>query len=314
MTNMERVDQKLQSEQIIDPSDFLTAFEDESPDALSDLFDCVRCEAFTYNVTRFEAPWCLNNCPVADATAYYIAAGAVRLSAGPDNCVDLHQGDSAIVMPNLRHKLQSLGPNGETVIGRTAYGLDVARAQPLLRSLPPFLVLRGATDDIQEHVALAYMTAKLRDDSERGNKALMRRLTEALFIFSILAYRRKQAQAAPFDPSNLRIAPSLQAIHRHPEVDWTLSMLATEAGLSRSLFCTEFASTIGDTPKRYLTRVRLLQASELLRHSNLSLAAVAFRVGYSGEVTLGRAFKRFYGVTLGEFRTAARRRKSADVN
>jgi AraC-like DNA-binding protein len=96
-------------------------------------------------------------------------------------------------------------------------------------------------------------------------------------------------------------------MHRHPEKHWTLAMLAKESGLSRSLFCAEFAKTIGETPTRYLARVRLEQASELLRHSNLAIATIASHVGYSDPVTLGRAFKRHFGLSLGAFRAAANR-------
>jgi AraC-like DNA-binding protein len=296
------------------PSDFLTSFGSKAPDALADLFDCVLCEAFTYNVLAFTAPWRQSHGGLADAIGYYVLAGSARLQVASEQPVDLHQGDNVIVVPNLPHSLCNIAPDGESLIGRTTYGLDVARAQPLLRVLPPFFVLRGEYDNVQDHVALAHMSVQLRDDTENGNSALIRRLTEALFIFSILAYRRKQmalSLEAPADPATSRIGPTLHAMHRHPDRDWTLPMLARESGLSRSLFCNEFVKSMGDTPARYLTRLRMSQARDLLRHSDLSLATIAYRVGYRDVVTLGRAFRRHFGSTLGEFRMGGQ--KPADM-
>jgi transcriptional regulator GlxA family with amidase domain len=53
---------------------------------------------------------------------------------------------------------------------------------------------------------------------------------------------------------------------------------------------------------RYLRRLRLAPAAGLLRDTNLPLAAIACRTGYDSEVSLGKAFKREYGVPPGRYR------------
>jgi AraC-like DNA-binding protein len=274
-----------------DTREFLKPLENRSPDALADLLDSVHCEGFVYRVTAHQAPWCLENGRVGDAIGYFIVTGSARLSLGRDLSIDLYTSDYAIVAPQLPHRLQSLQTHHETLIGRTAYGLNVAQARPLFRSLPPVLVLQGRSDVAQKHVELSRLIAELHDELEPGNKALVSRLTEAAFIFSVLTYRRDEAakgHSSTIDPSTLRIAPSLHAMHRHPE----------------RLFCSEFARRTGETPARYLARIRLEQASKLLRHSTLAIATIAAHVGYSDPVTLGRAFRRHFGMSLGAFRSA----------
>jgi AraC-like DNA-binding protein len=231
--------------------------------------------------------------------------GSARLSFEPGTSIDLQVGDYALVAPQLPHQLQSLQPKVETLVGRATYGLNIVNARPLFRSLPPVMVLQGRSDITQKHRALARLIVELHNESELGNKALVNRLIESAFILSVLTHRREQelgGHSLPIDPNTLRIAPSLHAMHRHPEKHWTLAKLAKESGLSRSLFCAEFAKATGETPTRYLSKIRLDRASELLRHSSLAIATIASHVGYGDSVTLGRAFKRHFGLSLSAFR------------
>lgn len=71
------------------------------------------------------------------------------------------------------------------------------------------------------------------------------------------------------------IAPALAAIHAAPDE--------------------RFRDVLGLAPIRYLTGWRMHLAEDLLRSSDLSLAAVARRVGYEAEEAFSRAFKRTHG-------------------
>jgi len=58
----------------------------------------------------------------------------------------------------------------------------------------------------------------------------------------------------------------------------------------------------GETPSRYLARLRVEAAAAALRNGALPLAEVAALVGYSSDQALARAFKRHLGIGPGTYR------------
>jgi AraC-like DNA-binding protein len=53
---------------------------------------------------------------------------------------------------------------------------------------------------------------------------------------------------------------------------------------------------------RYLARVRLSRAAGYLTTTNLTVYAIAQNTGYDSEASLGKAFKRAFGQSPGEYR------------
>src|SRR5439155_16707837 len=78
----------------------------------------------------------------------------------------------------------------------------------------------------------------------------------------------------------------------------------SECGLSRSRFRNLFKEAVGEGPGRYLSRLRVEQAKDLLKGTNLSLTEIAERVGYADPFSLSKAFKRFLGCSPQEYRQA----------
>ena len=98
------------------------------------------------------------------------------------------------------------------------------------------------------------------------------------------------------------LAPALAAIHAFPERRWNLLSLAEEAAVSVSLLDERFREVLGVAPIRYLTGWRMHLAKDLLRSSDLGVAAVAHRVGYDSEEAFSRAFKRETGLAPSSWR------------
>jgi AraC-like DNA-binding protein len=93
------------------------------------------------------------------------------------------------------------------------------------------------------------------------------------------------------------LAPALAQLHAAPERRWTVAELAASAYVSRSLLDARFREVLGTSPIRYLTEWRLHVAKDLLRTTDLSVHAVAHRVGYESEEAFSRAFKRAVGMS-----------------
>ena len=84
-------------------------------------------------------------------------------------------------------------------------------------------------------------------------------------------------------------------IHTAPERKWTVAELAAEAAVSRSSLDSRFREFVGRSPIRYLTEWRMHMAEELLTTTEITIAAIARRVGYDSEEAFSRAFKRTHG-------------------
>ncbi|MBO6755136.1 MAG: helix-turn-helix transcriptional regulator [Roseibium sp.] len=81
-----------------------------------------------------------------------------------------------------------------------------------------------------------------------------------------------------------------------------LTDLAATVDMSPFHFSRVFKSEMGETPARYLMKRRLSRASELIRQTDLSLAEVAFRTGFSSQGHMTSRMKAVLGVTPGELR------------
>ena len=85
---------------------------------------------------------------------------------------------------------------------------------------------------------------------------------------------------------------------------WTVDRLADEAGLPRRAFAAAFKRAQGMPVHQYLMRMRAERAVELLRGTELPLAEVAHRSGFSHQAHLTRVLNRLKGATPSQIRAA----------
>ena len=90
--------------------------------------------------------------------------------------------------------------------------------------------------------------------------------------------------------------------------------LARQVGVSRSHLYRAFQRELGMSPSAYLTRFRIQRACQLLRHSKLSVSAVAASVGYEDPLYFSRAFKRETGLSPLAYRRGEEPCSSSDHN
>jgi len=76
---------------------------------------------------------------------------------------------------------------------------------------------------------------------------------------------------------------------------WTIAKMASEVGLSRSAFTMRFRQVLGESPMRFLTRMRLSTAAGLLTTTRLSVQEIAFATGDENDSSLSKAFGREFG-------------------
>jgi AraC-like DNA-binding protein len=92
-----------------------------------------------------------------------------------------------------------------------------------------------------------------------------------------------------------RIGKVIAAIHAEPERDWSVPMLAELMGASRSRFTEAFTRTVGESPAKYVAKVKMFQARRWIGQEGMRISVAADRLGYDSEASFSRAFKRVIG-------------------
>ena len=170
---------------------------------------------------------------------------------------------------------------------------------PSLRVFPPVFVVRPpegpAADWVRANISYALERSESGAD---GGAIILSRLPELLLV-EVLRLHLASAPAADDgwlaalnDPV---LRPALSLMHTQLERPWTVSALAREAAVSRSVLDARFREVLGRSPIRYLTEWRMHIAQDLLATTDLGVGAIARKVGYDAEEAFSRAFKRATG-------------------
>jgi AraC-like DNA-binding protein len=91
-------------------------------------------------------------------------------------------------------------------------------------------------------------------------------------------------------------------MHSQPDERWTVGALAARLAISRSAFAEKFSRLLGESPHRYLARLRLNIASQRLRTTDDKISVIAASAGYKSLPAFSKAFKQELGVSPVEFR------------
>jgi AraC-like DNA-binding protein len=125
-------------------------------------------------------------------------------------------------------------------------------------------------------------------------------------IWHLLAPRRLERGRDGVLPRG-RLRAVVEYIEEHFDASLTLEQMAAAAHLSAYHFARQFKAATGLPPHQYVILRRVERARQLLHAgTDLSLAEVALRAGFSDQSQLSHHFKRLVGVTPGQFRTPAR--------
>ena len=87
----------------------------------------------------------------------------------------------------------------------------------------------------------------------------------------------------------------------------TLELAAREACLSPFHFQRTFARVFGETPREFVTRLRMDAAQRLLAAGEMPVTEVCLEVGYSSLGTFSSRFAARTGLAPSEYRRSARR-------
>jgi len=94
-------------------------------------------------------------------------------------------------------------------------------------------------------------------------------------------------------------------IQSHLQSELRLYQIAHQLGLSPYYLAHAFKATTGLPPHQYVLHCRLQRAQQLLRETQISIAAIAYEVGFGNQSHMTTVFRRILKMTPGMYRQQA---------
>lgn len=300
-------------------------------DPLSDILSLLKPGSYGLRGLDAGGDWALSFGPDDSIRCYAIQSGLCWLALdGAEEPVRLVAGDVVLLSGGRGYRLYSAEdapltdafrffpavPAGETAVlngggsllGVGGYfGFEGLHADMLLAMLPPIVHIAAQANKAALRLSIDRLMEELREP-QPGSALIAGHLAQALLIEALrlhLAQPSHQRTGWLFALADRQMRAVIGAMHAEPGRKWTLEGLAKVAGMSRSSFAARFKATVGEPPMDYLTRWRMMLASDRLANGGMSIALVAPTVGYESESAFGAAFKRVMGYSPGQFARAA---------
>jgi len=311
-------------------------------DAFSDVLRVIRLTGGVFLDAEFTAPWCLSGRISADdcrpflvtprhvIASHFVAAGQMQLHVEGEAPIAVRAGELVLLPHNDVHRFGSsldapLTSAGKMLhspaagFARIRHGGGGAGTQllcgflgsetsfhPLFSALPRVLKL-----DVRATPSGAWIESSFRFAAgeiaagRMGSATVITKLSELLFVEAVSRFVASLPEDQRGWLAGLRdpqVGRALALLHARPTEGWTAERLASEVGMSRSVFAERFTSLVGQPPMHYLAQWRMHVAAQQLREGQASVAQVAFAVGYESEAAFSRAFKRQFGASPGTWR------------
>lgn len=303
-------------------------------DVLSDVLDLLKFRGSLYFVTEFSPPWGVQVPAYENVARFHLAIGG-NCWVKVDQCeepVHLSSGDMIIIPHGKAHKLldsietpalsldKVLEESGFTGEGHLIYGgsqnghnklvcghfqFDQNFQHPLISEMPDYIIIKGkqALDFSWFEQAMRFMSYEAQS-SNVGNEVMIKHLSEILFIHAVRVWNKSEGHEKGFlkAVADRHIGRALKSFHAKPANNWTIELLAAEAGLSRSVFADRFRLLLNSTPMHYVTMWRMQKACNFLIENHLSTDIIAEKVGYQSLAAFSKVFKKTIGVGPGKYR------------
>ena len=106
----------------------------------------------------------------------------------------------------------------------------------------------------------------------------------------------------PMSKTLIQVGETISHMSRNIAQPIALEELVSISGMSRTNFLRMFEATMGTSPINYLIRLRIAEASRLLRSTDQSVTEIAFDVGFSDSNYFSRQFRKAQGLSPRDYR------------
>lgn len=208
----------------------------------------------------------------------------------------LYAGDAFLVYPNteIQYQADEENPWEYTWVGFTGSdaamilrATDFTEKKPYIRNVP-----NG--NEIKRQLIHIY---DARGTEFENALEMTGRLYTTLALFINGATNQ-----APQNSATTYVQKGIEYISANYSYPITVEDIASYIGLSRSHLFRSFQTILGVSPKEYLTDFRIKQACYLLKHSSLSITAIANSIGFDNSLYFSKTFHKIKGMSPKEYR------------
>lgn len=283
------------------------------------LLDSLDAEVRSFAVCEIENGWALALDAATVPIIHYVLQGSGSLRLQDGQVIDFGTHEFILIPRGTPHRIETEGENLNVVLAsencvvlaeallnaRAGRETDVlvvcgmieasyAGSLGLFDRLDRLIAVHLRRTDPLRH-AFEAMLAELAAPTI-GTRALADALLKQCLVLLLRRILRGESEPAwLIGLVDSRLAGVVTAILENPARDYSLRSLAQQAGMSRSGFALRFSLAFGATPMDFVKRVRLRYAAQLLRTTDLPVAAIAGKVGYASRTYFSRAFRAAYG-------------------
>lgn len=301
---------------------------EDVPDTLTQVLLGLRLDGVEYGRCLLRAPWAVAFPPQGTARFHYVSSGGCWLRTPSSDWLRLDPGDAVLLPRGTFHVLASspeVAPVDIDSLGRVpvseniylvrgsedapdAEPADVMFCGAMRFNLDPLHPLVAMMPDVMRAGELARRdptVPALLEAMEReialdriGACGILARMADVLAASIIRAWVECGCSDSTGWIAAVRcpkIGKVIAAIHADPGRDWKVPALADLMGASRSSFAQAFTDTMGESPAKYVAKLRMFQARRWIAQEGMRVAVAAQRLGYDSEASFSRAFKRIIG-------------------
>jgi AraC family transcriptional regulator len=269
-----------------------------SPAPAAPFVDRFATPAVRVRVWSYQGPIVSGRSAHAGTEVSFIESGRATYRIGGDTFA-AKQGNVVVVPAGVEHATTLEGD-----LQGTALWLDRALVDEIADAMrsPGALSVTSVT-----RPSVAPLAAALREEAvvgDHGDALAMEALVDAIAVRLVRALRgggggndRDRGDGTPARACvrDRRIRAAVERIHADYAQALGVDVLARTAGMSRFHFTRLFREEVGVAPYKYLLRVRVARAAELLRGGRRSVTEAAFEVGFQDVARFSRTFRQATG-------------------
>lgn len=218
--------------------------------------------------------------------------------AACNNC-----GDTPHINNSGAFTVASSNSGGEKGLDLFCARFEYDEHADIMHDLPETVLIK------MDHPSLQCLVSMLQYESAHtlsGSRAIVNALSSVLLVLIVRAYLEQGGEAPLGGILNglrdKRLRQLIQTVVSRPEDEWNIEKMTALANLSRAQLMRLFKQQTGISPHSFVNLIRLRQAAVLLRQTADSVLSVALNVGFQSETHFGKAFKKQYGISPGQYR------------
>lgn len=209
----------------------------------------------------------------------------------------ISSGDILLLNSGVEHGM-------ERADNQTLKGFSVTFSNLALSELPPGHLIPKNENPVlnvkEQHLTLSRYLEDLNkecQESTPGSSEIAAYLLNALLLKII-----RCKYAANTDHASSISEKAKRFMEQNYHIDLSLNDLANHIFVSPYHLSRTFKNDVGVSPIQYLIQYRIEVAKKLLRTTNLSIAEIAYKIGYPNPNYFNLIFKKLTGTSPGKFR------------